>query len=124
MPTKFDPTQIQPGTLRRQVTIQSPSSTRDAAGQLNSAWTTILTTWASIESTASATFRFSFQGNALASNSTDLIVIRYPGTAAVIKPGMQVVYNNTAYTIQAVDDVLRRHRKLALACVGQDVGSV
>jgi SPP1 family predicted phage head-tail adaptor len=119
-----DPLVIIPGTLRHLVTIQSPSAARDAAGQPNATWTNVLTTNASIESTAGSSFRFSFQGNALASNATDLIIIRYPGAGVVIKPGYQVIYNGTAYTITAVDDVLRRHRKLALACVGIDVGSV
>ena len=120
----FDPLYIQPGSLRHDVTIQEPSGTRDAAGQLNAAWTPVLSARASIESTSSTAFRFSFQGNVLASNATDLMIVRYPGDSIAIKPGMQIVYGDTAYTITAVDDVLRRHRKLALACVGIDVGSV
>jgi SPP1 family predicted phage head-tail adaptor len=120
----FDPLYIQPGSLRHDVTIQKPSGTRDVAGQANATWTAVLSTRASIESTSSSAFRFSFQGNALASDATDLVIVRYPGSSIVIKPGMQIVYGDTAYTITAVDDVLRRHRKLALACVGIDVGSV
>ena len=118
----YNPAVIKPGDLRHSVKIQAPPTTRDAAGQLNATWVDVLSTWASIESTSSLAFRFSFQGNALASVATDLIVIRYP--VVVIKPGMQVIYSGQTYTIAAVDDVLRRHRKLALACVGIDLGSV
>lgn len=121
MPT---PLYIPAGSLRHIVTIQAPSATRDTAGQPNATWTDLLTTRASIGSTASQSFRFSFQGNVLAANATDLIIIRYPGEDVVIKPGMQVIYGDQVYVINAVDDVQRRHRKLALACVGQDIGSV
>ena len=117
----FDGTILQPGTLRHQITIQAPSSMRDAAGQLNASWTTALTTRASIQSTASSTFKFSFQNNVLASNATDLITIRYP--AVKIVPGMQVLCGDNTYTIQAVDDVLHRHRVLHMAVVGMDSGS-
>lgn len=120
----FDALYTQPGLLRHQITIQEPSGTRDSAGQLNATWTPVLSTRASIESTSSSAFRFSFQGNALASNATDLVIVRYPGSDIVIKPGMQVVYGDTTYTVTAVDDVMRRHKKLALACVGIDVSSV
>jgi head-tail adaptor len=126
-----DPLYIDAGSLRHTIEIQAQGTTRDSIGQLNSAWSTVLTTRASIESTASASFRFSFQGNALASNATDLIIIRYPSGVNIV-PGYQVVFssvssppstNSQVYVINAVDDVLRRHRKLALACVGQGIGS-
>jgi SPP1 family predicted phage head-tail adaptor len=114
----FDPTIIQPGTLKHQVTIQAPSSTRDTAGQPGVTWTTVLTTRAAIEGTASLTFKFSFQNSTLAANATDCITIRYP--AVPIAPGMQVLFGDNAYIVQAVDDVNRRHRVLILACVGVD----
>ena len=117
----FDPTIVDPGTLRHIVTISAPSTTRDSFGQPGSTWNPILTTRAAIESTASQTFKFSFQGNILASNSTDLITLRYP--TVTIKPGYQVAFGDQTYTIQAVDDVRRRHRVLNLACIGEGTGS-
>jgi SPP1 family predicted phage head-tail adaptor len=117
----MDPCYLQPGTLRHSVTIQSPSTTRDAFNQPGTTWTSILTTRASIESTASLTFKFSFQNSTLASNATDVITIRCP--AVTIKPGMQIVFGDQVYTIQDVDDVQRRHRKLVMACVGIDTPS-
>lgn len=116
----FDPTIIAAGTLRHSITIQEPSTTRDAAGQLNSSWTNVLTTRAMISSTTTSTFKFSFQNNTLASNATDLISIRYPSVH--IEPGMQVVFEGQVYLINAVDDVLRRHRVLNMACTGIDIG--
>lgn len=122
----FDPLVIRPGDLRHNVSINAPSTTRDVAGQLNATWTTILSTWAKIEGTSSLTFKYSFQNNALASNATDCITIRYPysdSTPLDITPGMQVTWGDQIYTIQAVDDVLRRHRVIHLACVGIGTGS-
>jgi len=117
----FDPLVIRPGDLRHNISIQAPSTTRDAAGQLNSAWTTVLSTWAQIEGTSSLTFKFSFQNNVIAADTTDCITIRYPSVD--VTPGMQIVWNDQTYTIQAVDDVLRRHRVLHIAVVGIDTGS-
>ena len=112
---------IQPGTLRHIVTIQASDTARDAAGQLNASWTPLLITRAAILSTASNSFRLSFSGNALASNSTALIQIRYPAVDVV--PGQQVTFGDETYVVDATDDVQRRHRVLNLACTGLDVGS-
>jgi head-tail adaptor len=117
----FDPTIFQPGELRHNITIQSPSTTRDASGQTGSTWTTVLETRASIESTSSLTFKWSFQNSVLAASVSDCLKMRYP--AVDIVPGMQVVWGDQAYLVQDVDDVQRRHRVLVLACVGVDVGS-
>jgi SPP1 family predicted phage head-tail adaptor len=119
----LDPTQIQAGTLRNRVTIQAPSATRDSFGQSGTSWTTVWICQAAIEDSASLTFRFSFQNNILASNATFCITIRYPGDSITIAPGMQVVYGDNTFTIQAVNDVLLRHRVIHLACVGESVQS-
>jgi SPP1 family predicted phage head-tail adaptor len=112
---------INPGTLRHSITIQKKSLTRDGYGQPGATWAPVLTTRASITSTASLTFKFSFQNNDIASNATDCITLRYP--MVEVLPGMQVVFGDQTYTITAVDDVQRRHRVLVLACVGLDTGS-
>jgi head-tail adaptor len=112
----FDPCQINAGDLRHSITINQQVGTRDAAGQPNSSWTALLTTRAAITSTNSQTFKFSFQGNALASASTDLLTIRYPGSSVVLIPGMQIVYGTELYTLNAIDNVQRRNRVLNLAC--------
>jgi SPP1 family predicted phage head-tail adaptor len=117
----FDPLHIEAGTLRHSITIQAQSTVRDAAGQLNSTWSPVLTTRAQIEGTSSLTFKFAFENNALAANTTECITIRYP--AVDVTPGMQVIWGDQTYTIQAVDDVLHRHRVLHLACVGISTGS-
>jgi SPP1 family predicted phage head-tail adaptor len=116
-----DPCVIQPGTLKHIVSISAPSTTRDTAGQLNAEWSSLLTTRAAILSTASFSFKFSFAGNALASNATDLIQIRYP--AVNVEPGMQVAFGDEQYIVNAVDDVQRRHRVLNMACTGLDISS-
>jgi SPP1 family predicted phage head-tail adaptor len=122
----FDPTQIQAGTLRHVIEIQSQSTSRDELGQLNSTWTTILTTRAAIENTTSQTFKYTFQNNVLASNATDCITMRFPyiGTTPLnVTPGMRVTWRDQTYTIQAVDNVQRRDRVLILAVVGISTGS-
>ena len=116
-----DPCVIQPGSLRHQVTINAPSSTRDASGQIGSSWTPVLTTRAAIESTSGLTFKWSFQNSTLAANSTTCLKMRYPSVD--VTPGCQVIWGDQVYLVQDCDDVQRRHRVLVLACVGVDVGS-
>jgi SPP1 family predicted phage head-tail adaptor len=118
-----DPCQIQAGKLRHVISIQAPSNVRDEAGQPNATFTTILTTRASIESTASQTFRLAYQGNAQASNATDMITIRWPGQAIEILPNMQVTFKSKTFTIQVVDNVQYRNRIVRLLCVGQGTGN-
>jgi SPP1 family predicted phage head-tail adaptor len=120
----FDPLYIQPGELRHSIQIEKASSTRDAAGQPIATWDPVLTTRAKIESTTSRTFRDSFSGNALASQSTDAITIRWPGAAFELRPGMRVVFGDNLFLIQAVDNVQRRNRKVVLACIGISEDSV
>lgn len=115
----FDPLEINPGDLRCLIQVQSPDFTADGYGAQSvnpSSWTTQLTCKAKIENTNSRTFRESFSGGDLVSQSTDVITIRWPGASINVKPGWRVVFGDNAYTIQAVDNVQRRNRKLVLAC--------
>ena len=112
-----DPLYIDAGSLRHSIQIQAPSSTRDAVGQPVSTWNVVLTTRAKIENTNSRTFKESFSNNALASQSTDVLTIRWPGAAVDLKPDMRVIFGDNTYLVQAVDNVLRRNRKVVLACV-------
>jgi head-tail adaptor len=114
-----NPLAISPGELRHVVQIQASAMVATARGQAvnASSWTTVLTTYAKIEGTSSRTFRESFSNNSLVSQATDVITIRWPGAAIDIKTGMRVIFGDATYLIQAVDNVLRRNRKVVLACV-------
>ena len=112
-----DPLVINAGELIHLIQIQAPSSTRDSFGQPISTWDVILSTHVKIENTNSRTFRESFAANALASQSTDVITMRWPGVAINLKPGMRVVFGDNYYLVQAVDNVQRRNRKVVLACL-------
>jgi head-tail adaptor len=112
-----DPVMINPGDLRHSVEIQKAPGGRDAAGQVVDAWVPVLTAYAAIEGTGSRAYRELFANNALASQSTDAITIRWPGEAIEIRPGMRVVFGANKYLIQAVDNVQHRDRKVALACM-------
>src|ERR1035441_8312354 len=112
-----DPLILQPGVLRHSITIQSASSTRDAAGQPVNAWNQVLATRARIENAGGGSYKESFSNNSFSSQSTDLVTIRWPGAAIDIKPGMRIVFGDNRYLIQAVDNILRRNRVLRLACL-------
>lgn len=120
----FDPLIINPAELRHVIQIQAPNmSVRDAAGNPVTNWATILTARAKIEGTGGTAYKMTFADNALAAQSTDLITIRWPGDAVTIKPGQRVVFGNNLYSIQAVDNVQHRNRKVLLATAMMDEDS-
>jgi SPP1 family predicted phage head-tail adaptor len=118
------PLAINPGTLRHLITIQSPNTTRDAAGQPIKTWNSLLTTRASIQSTVPATYKDSFANNALSSQASHIITIRWPGSAYDINPSMQVAFGSKTYLISAVDNVLERNRVLRIFAILIDGGSL
>jgi SPP1 family predicted phage head-tail adaptor len=110
----FDPLVIRPGDLSHIITIQQPSTTRDAAGQPVSTWTTVLTTWARIEGTTSNAYKELVQDGAIAAQATDVFTIRWPGSSIDLKPGMHVLFGDSTYLVSAVDNILRRNRVVKL----------
>lgn len=118
-----DPLYIQPGELRHKVQIQQATDTRDAAGQPVAVWAVVLNTRAKIDGPSGKTYKESFANNALSSQSSDFITIRWPGASITIEPGMRVIFGDNTYLIQAVDNVLHRNRKVNLACIMIDEDS-
>ncbi len=121
MPTS--PLNLAAGALRNAITIQAPTSTRDAAGQPVSTWNSVLTTRAAMMSTTGQSYKEVATGSTLVSQSTWLVTIRWPGASTLIEPGQRVQHGNDTYLIQAVDNVLQRNRVLQLYCLAIDADS-
>ena len=119
----FDPLYLLSGDLRHSITIQKPSTTRDAAGQPVSAWTDVLTTRAKIEDTTSTSYKEINQNGAITSQVTDLFTIRWPGASIDLAPGMRVQFGDNLYLIQAVDNILKRNRVVKLFTLAIDADS-
>ncbi len=119
----FDLLYINPGDLRHSITIEQPSATSDEFGQPISTWDVVLTTRAKIESTTSNTYRELVKDGAIASQSTDVVTIRWPGASVDLEPGMRVIYGDNTLLVQAVDNVLRRNRVVKLFCMQVDADS-
>jgi head-tail adaptor len=119
----LNPLYLRAGELRHAVQIQSASSTRDAAGQPVSTWNVVLTSRAKIENTGSQAYKESFSNSSLASQSTDMITIRWPGASITVAPGMRVVFGDNTFLVQDVDNVLHRNRVVRLACLMIDEDS-
>lgn len=113
----YDPLYIAAGDLRQMVTLQSPSATRDESGQPIDIWDDVLTTRAKIEGTTSNSYRELVKDGAIASQSSDVVTIRWPGGAINLTPGMRVQYGDNTLLVQAVDNVLRRNRLVKLFCM-------
>ena len=119
----WNPLLLPAGDLRHAITIQQPSTTRDAAGQTVSTWTTVLTTRAKIESTTSNAYKELVQDGAIASQATDVFTLRWSGSSIDLKAGMRIQFGDNTYLVQAVDNVLRRNRVVKLFCMAIDADS-
>lgn len=103
---------IAPGELRSLIQIQVQSSAQDDFGQPVDAWTTVLTTWASIEA---ITLGEAFQPNQFTSQVTHIVKMRW--TAVPVSGGMRVVDGAQIYKIQAPENVAKRNRVLRLRVI-------
>ncbi|HEV2324558.1 MAG TPA: phage head closure protein [Terracidiphilus sp.] len=111
------------GSLRHKVTIQAQDPAQcDAAGQpIPGAWTTVLTTRASIRS---ASAREQVSDGQLASQCVYIIMIRWPGAAVRIVTGQRVVFGGNSYHIQDVDNILQRNRVVKITAIQVDGDSL
>jgi SPP1 family predicted phage head-tail adaptor len=117
----LDPLDLPAGSLRHSITIQAPSSTRDASGQPSQTWTPILTTRAAIRALSA---REQVQNNQIAAQSTHEIKIRWPGSAVRLVTGQRIVFGTTCFWIQDIDNILERNRVVRLTCLTVDSASV
>jgi SPP1 family predicted phage head-tail adaptor len=98
------------GKLRKRVQFQSLSTTPDAYGQPQNTWTTFYTCFAEIDVLRS---QMLYDPSQFVAQSTYRIVIRYPW-AVTIAPNQRVVWENTAFNIQAVVNPEMRNRELQI----------
>jgi len=101
---------MQAGRLRRRVTIQRKTVTRDSFGAETITWQEVATVWASVEPLRGREFLESRRAEA---EVTTRITIRY---RAGITPEMRVVHGDDAYNIVSVIEPESRLRALVLMC--------
>jgi len=108
---------LDPGTLKRPITINQASMTKDAAGQPQlSGWTQVLSTWASIRTVTSK--EVYAMGAGFDAQISHKITIRYQPSITVTS-GMQVGYMGRVFIIQAVSDPTEERVQLDLMCLEQ-----
>lgn len=84
------------GKLRERVTIQSPATTRNAAGEYVPGWAPVVTVWAAL---ADISGREYIASGATQNSAQTIITIRYRNG---IQPNMRVLHGQIAYNIEAV----------------------
>ena len=92
---------VNAGDLKRPITIQQASTTKDSFGGESSAWTDVQTTWASIRAVTSK--EVYALGAGFDSQVTHTVTIRY-NPSVTVSAGMRISYCNRYFTIQAVSD--------------------
>jgi SPP1 family predicted phage head-tail adaptor len=106
------------GTLRRQITIQSRSSTPDTFGQSVRTWSNLVTTWADIEPLSGRELEVA---RAVQPEVTHQVTIRYRTGLTDV---MRIVYQGRYFNINSILDVGMRHEILQMLCTeGLDDGS-
>lgn len=104
------------GNLRRRITIQAQSNSKDAFGQpIDTDWKDVVACWAQI-SALSARELFAL-GSGFTSQVSHRITIRYP--EATISAGMRVSYQQRFFKVAAVSDPTEDKRQLDLLCLEQ-----
>lgn len=99
------------GTLNKQITIQSPSTTQDDYGQPTTDWTDLMTTWASIRA---ATSKEVYAASGFTSQLSHIITIRWrPGVQA----NQRIAYRGRVFEIQTVADPDESRVELNLLCL-------
>ena len=96
------------GDLRRRVTIQQKSVTRDTYGAEVVSWTDVATVWASVEDLSG---RELYDAERITTEVTTRIRMRY---RAGITTDMRAVYGARTFNIRAVLDPEGRKRELQL----------
>lgn len=101
------------GRLKRRVTLQAPSTTKDAFGQPLQQWTDALDTWAEI---ATITAREVYAlGSGFTAQVSHRVTLRFPDVA--LAAGMRVSYEARLFLVQAVSDPSEDRRELDLLCL-------
>ncbi len=105
---------MESGKLKRPIDLQSPSTTQDAFGQPSSTWTTVASTWASINTiTSKEVFAL---GAGFTSQVTHRITVRF-NPEVTIEAGYRVIYRTRVFQVQAVSDPDEQRVQRDLLCL-------
>lgn len=101
------------GTLRRRITFQSRTTTRDTFGAEQETWNNVATVWGDVQDLRGSKFLAAEQYEA---QVTTMIIIRY---RTDITPAMRAVVSdeNRTFDVQSIRDEEGRHRELVLGCL-------
>ena len=101
------------GNLKRRITVQAPSTSKDSFGQPVDTWTDVLSTWAEV---ATVTGKEIYAlGSGFTAQVTHRITLRYPSVA--ITAGMRVNFRGRLFTVQVPSDPTEDRRELDLMCL-------
>lgn len=101
---------MDPGKLKRRVTLQTFTQTDDGAGGFIDGWQDITTVWASITPLQG---RELYQAQQVDAEVTHRVTIRYREN---VNSDMRILYNNRELTIQSIINVDENNRFLELIC--------
>lgn len=93
---------MQAGKLDRRIVIQTPTATRDGAGQPVKTWGLLATVWAKVEHLRG---KEPFQGEQFNAQRTSVFTIRH---RTDVDETMQIIFDGDTYDIQSIAEKGRR----------------
>lgn len=101
---------IRSGDMKRRITFQTRSATKDGYGQESTTWSDLLSCWADIQPLSG---RELVAAQAQLAETTHEIQIRY---RTGITAALRVVYQGRIFNVLSVIDQDMQHRRLSLMC--------
>ena len=98
------------GKLRHRIGIQTSSDTQNAYGEIEKAWTTAKTVWASVEP---LTGRELFQAQQVVATASHRVRIRYDST---VTETSRVLFGSRIFDINAIMNRDERNAEIELLC--------
>jgi SPP1 family predicted phage head-tail adaptor len=104
---------MQSGRLRHQITLQSPSRTRNAVGEPVTTWTDVATVWASVGPLSA---RDLFAAQQWQAEVTHRVRIRYAPDVADVQDSWRVLFGSRVLVIRTVRNIDERNVEIELLC--------
>jgi len=101
---------LRAGRLKKKITIQQPTETKDSAGALQTSWSTFAIVWAEVTPQTGREFRTAQQVNA---EITIVFRIRYLKS---VTPKMRISWDSRIFDIESIVNIMEKNEQLLLNC--------
>ena len=102
------------GSLRKYIAIQRPATTQNASGGFDTSWTTVISTWASIEPLSTRERLLAAQAQ---SEIDHRITVRYCDELASMDSSWRATWNSRVFAFDGVRNVGELNRYIEITAI-------